>query len=57
MAKLTTPLTAIEIKSTKPREKKYKLGGGRGQRQQEEILKYDLAMTSKICHTTHIIFD
>jgi len=30
MAKFTTPLTAIEIKSTKPREKKYKLGGGRG---------------------------
>jgi len=30
MAKLTTTLTAIEIKSTKPREKKYMLGDGRG---------------------------
>ena len=30
MARLTTPLTATEIKSTKPRDKKYKLSDGRG---------------------------
>lgn len=30
MARLTTPLTATEIKSAKPKEKKYKLSDGRG---------------------------
>ena len=30
MARLTTPLTATEIKNTKPKEKKYKLSDGRG---------------------------
>ena len=30
MARLTTPLTATEIKSTKPKDKKYKLFDGRG---------------------------
>ena len=30
MARVTTPLTATEIKSAKPKEKKYKLSDGRG---------------------------